>query len=91
MALKQMGARVAVLDADIYGPSVPKMLGTPSRETSTTAEGDLFADRRALVALQQQSLDAESPDQRVRFLIARTSGILLRLGQHSATPTSLLN
>ena len=40
MALKQMGARVAVLDADIYGPSVPKMLGTPSRETSTTAEGD---------------------------------------------------
>ena len=40
MALKQLGARVAVLDADIYGPSVPKMLGAPSRETSTTAEGN---------------------------------------------------
>ena len=40
MALKQLGARVAVLDADIYGPSVPKMLGPATRETSTTAEGD---------------------------------------------------
>ena len=63
----------------------------PSLELLVANEGDLFADRRALVALQQQSLDAESPDQRVRFLIARTSGILLRLGQHFATPTSLLN
>lgn len=40
MALKQLGARVALLDADIYGPSVPKMLGTASRETTTTADGN---------------------------------------------------
>ncbi len=39
LALKQLGARVAVLDADIYGPSVPKMLGTPTRETTTTTDG----------------------------------------------------
>ncbi len=40
MALHRLGAKVALLDADIYGPSVPKMLGTPERETSTTLAGD---------------------------------------------------
>ncbi len=63
----------------------------PSLELLVANENDLFADRRALVALQQQSLDAESPDSRVNFLIARTSGILRRLGQQFATPPALLN
>lgn len=40
VALHKLGARVAILDADIYGPSVPKMLGAPDRETTTTASGD---------------------------------------------------
>ncbi|HEY8377759.1 MAG TPA: Mrp/NBP35 family ATP-binding protein [Nannocystis sp.] len=36
VALQKLGARAAILDADIYGPSVPKMLGTPERETAAT-------------------------------------------------------
>ena len=39
VALQQLGARVGLLDADIYGPSLPKMLGTPEREIGQ-ADGD---------------------------------------------------
>ncbi len=35
LALQQEGARVGVLDADIYGPSVPRMLGIVGKPEST--------------------------------------------------------
>ena len=35
LALQQEGARVGVLDADIYGPSVPRMLGIEGKPEST--------------------------------------------------------
>lgn len=43
MALKAMGAKVGLLDADIYGPSVPKMLGTADREAGTAEGGSGIA------------------------------------------------
>ncbi len=40
MALQRHGAKVGLLDADIYGPSVPKMMGAPTRPCDKNVSGD---------------------------------------------------
>jgi ATP-binding protein involved in chromosome partitioning len=41
LALRDEGARVAVMDADIYGPSMPLMFGLTGRQPEITPEGKL--------------------------------------------------
>src|SRR3954463_14888415 len=36
-ALARMGATVGILDADVYGPSIPQMMGVPERAASVEA------------------------------------------------------
>src|SRR5450432_331213 len=36
-ALSQLGAKVGILDADVYGPSVPQMMGPPEEPAGTEA------------------------------------------------------
>lgn len=42
LALQAEGARVALLDADIYGPSQPRMLGVAKLKPEQTGEGKLL-------------------------------------------------
>ncbi len=42
IALRYAGATVGLLDADIYGPSQPGMLGAQGKQGGTTAEGALI-------------------------------------------------
>ena len=39
LGLKSLGLRVAVLDADVYGPSMPKLFGLTGKPEASSAEG----------------------------------------------------
>ena len=66
LALQQEGARVGVLDADIYGPSVPRMLGIEGKPEST--------DGKSLEPMGGHGLQAMS----IRFMIDEETPMIWR-------------
>lgn len=79
LALQQEGAKVGILDADIYGPSIPTMLGV--NEKPQTVDGE------SMEPIQAYGLDLMS----VGFLIAPDEPMVWRGPLVSQTLTQLIN
>ena len=79
LALQQLGARVGVLDADIYGPSVPAMLGLSGRPESP--------DNKTIEPLRAFGVDAMS----IGFLIEQDSPMIWRGPMATSALTQLFN
>lgn len=79
IALQQLGARVGVLDADIYGPSVPAMLGLSGRPESP--------DNKTIEPLRAFGVEAMS----IGFLIEEDSPMIWRGPMATQALTQLFN
>jgi len=79
LALQRMGARVGVLDADIYGPSVPAMLGLSGRPESP--------DNKTIEPLRAFGVEAMS----IGFLIEPDSPMIWRGPMATSALTQLFN
>ncbi len=79
LALHKLGARVGVLDADIYGPSVPAMLGLSGRPESP--------DNKSIEPLRAFGVEAMS----IGFLIEQDSPMIWRGPMATSALTQLFN
>jgi ATP-binding protein involved in chromosome partitioning len=70
VALKELGARVGVLDADIYGPSIPTMLGLKGQRPKL----QLLYGKHKIVPLEAHGIHAMS----VGFVVEEEDAIVLR-------------
>nr|WP_225540448.1 iron-sulfur cluster carrier protein ApbC [Xanthomonas sp. XNM01] len=66
LALSQLGARVGILDADVYGPSVPAMLGLSGRPDSP--------DNKSIEPMRAFGVDAMS----IGFLVDQDTPMIWR-------------
>ncbi len=79
VALQRLGARVGVLDADIYGPSVPAMLGLSGRPESP--------DNKSIEPLRAFGVETMS----IGFLIEQDSPMIWRGPMATSALTQLFN
>ena len=79
VALQQLGARVGVLDADIYGPSVPAMLGLSGRPESP--------DNKSIEPLRAFGVEAMS----IGLLVDQDAPTIWRGPMATSALTQLLN
>ncbi len=83
LALSQEGARVGILDADIYGPSIPMMLGISDDIRPEQVDGKYFKPivRHGIQSLSMGNLVTESTP--VVWRGPKASGALLQLCQQT--------
>ncbi|RBB08813.1 iron-sulfur cluster carrier protein ApbC, partial [Xanthomonas oryzae] len=79
LALCQLGARVGVLDADIYGPSVPAMLGLSGRPESP--------DNKSIEPLRAFGIEAMS----IGLLVDQDTPMIWRGPMATSALTQLFN
>jgi ATP-binding protein involved in chromosome partitioning len=68
IALRQSGAAVGLLDADVYGPSVPTMFGVPEAEKPTVNRQDMIQP------IEREGLKLMS----IGFLVEREAAMIMR-------------
>lgn len=79
LSLRQLGARVGVLDADIYGPSVPAMLGLSGRPESP--------DNKSIEPMRAFGVETMS----IGFLVEQDSPMIWRGPMATSALTQLFN
>ncbi|RYY80185.1 MAG: iron-sulfur cluster carrier protein ApbC [Moraxellaceae bacterium] len=85
LALQQTGAKVGVLDADIYGPSIPTMLGTAGKTPKIENEQfiPLEAFGMAVLSIGNLTGDDNTP---VVWRGPKATGALMQLFNQTAWP-----
>ncbi|MBE9578155.1 MULTISPECIES: Mrp/NBP35 family ATP-binding protein [unclassified Moraxella] len=86
LALQKLGKKVGILDADIYGPSVPDMLGVAG--VKPTVENDQFVpiDAHGIAMLSIGNL-IESENTPVAWRGVKATGALMQLYSQTNWPT----
>lgn len=79
VALADLGARVGLLDADIYGPSIPTMLGLSGRPDSP--------DGKSIVPMRAHGVETMS----IGFLVEQDTPMIWRGPMATSALTQLLN
>ena len=80
LALQAQGARVGILDADIYGPSIPHMLGAADQRPTSP-------DNQHITPIKAHGLSANS----IGFLMNEDSATIWRGPMASSALSQLLN
>lgn len=78
-ALADLGARVGLLDADIYGPSIPTMLGLSGRPDSP--------DGKSIIPMRAHGIETMS----IGFLVEQDTPMIWRGPMATSALTQLLN
>lgn len=85
LALQQLGNRVGILDADIYGPSVPDMLGVAGVKPAVESAEFVPIDAHGLAMLSIGSL-LDTDNTPVAWRGIKATGALMQLYSQTAWP-----